>query len=226
MSKAGGILNRMLFKFADPNQVDTIQRDYVRFFSEAGARHVLDIGSGRGIFLELLRTAGIKASGLDSDAATVAKCHEKGLTDVEVGDALELLEKKIASKSKYDGVFCSHIIEHLPGNKATRLIEASAELLAPRGRLVLVTPNVANLQVWTNVFWLDPTHQRPYPRLLLEALMKEAGLKIVASFDDQKTRYHYRRTPSDFRRFVSNFLRFGSGVLDGMDSVVVGERPV
>ena len=59
--------------------------------------------------------------------------------------------------------------------------------------LLVATPNIQNHIVWSQVFWLDPTHVRPYPRPLLERLGEAAGFLVLASFDDANTRP--RRAP-------------------------------
>jgi O-antigen chain-terminating methyltransferase len=184
---------------------------------------VLDVGCGRGLFLELLRDAGIAGAGVDASAESVAECHAKGFIDVEQGDALAALARRSELGARYDGVFCSHLIEHLAGPDAVQLIALAAGLLAPRGRLLLVTPNVANLKVWTKAFWLDPSHQRPYPRRLLEAMLEAAGLRVAASFDDPRTATRY--LGRELYLLIPDLVRYGWNGLSGLDSVVVGELP-
>jgi len=60
-------ISKLLYNFVTPESVTRIQGPYVRLFTEVGARKVLDLGSGRGLFLELLKEAGIEAHGVDSD---------------------------------------------------------------------------------------------------------------------------------------------------------------
>ena len=213
-------ISKLLFTFVTPESVIRIQGPYVRFFTEAGARKVLDLGCGRGLFLELLRDAGIEAFGVDSDAEAVALCRDNGF-QVEQADVLEFLEQAAEGEARYDGVFCSHLIEHLDTDAAMTMIRSCAGLMAPGGRLVLVTPNVENLEVWSGTFWLDPTHQRPYPMPLIAAMMEQASLTVSASFVDRATR-KYRR-PS-IRDSVRAFLRYGTSAFRGMDSLVVGDR--
>lgn len=222
MTAADRILDQMTYRFAGEQHVAGIQRHYVRFFSEIGARSVLDLACGRGIFLDLLREVGIQGAGVDQNKRAVEECRSRGFEQVELGDLFAYLQRELVADARHDGVFCSHLVEHLTGQRAAELVSSCAALLAPGGRLVIVTPNVANLKVWTKVFWLDPTHERPYPRAILEAMMEEAGLTIGPSFDDPRTRPHYRgRDPLGI---LPDLLRFGLSAFAGMDSVVVGER--
>jgi O-antigen chain-terminating methyltransferase len=216
------LMSRLLYRFASPDHVRGIQRHYVELFRQAGVERVLDVGCGRGLFLELLREAGIEATGVDGSAEAVAECQRRGFPEVEQGEALAALQRLADRGSQLHGIFCSHLVEHLPGAEAVRLIALSASLLAPGGRLVIVTPNVANLEVWTRVFWLDPTHQRPYPRRLLAAIMEEAGLRVARSFDDPRTGQRY--LGRDLYHLVPDLLRYGLSTFSGMDSVVVGDR--
>ncbi len=221
MKQARDLLSQLLYRFANREHVARIQRHHVRLFQRAGASSVLDLGCGRGIFLELLQEAGIEGRGVDASPEVVIDCQRRGLS-AELGEVLAYLEEQAALGTRYGGVFCSHLVEHLTGPDGARLIAGAASVLAPGGRLVVVTPNVANPSVWSEVFWLDPTHQRPYPRALLEAMMEGAGLQIAASFDD---RHSALRFPGDLGQLTRHLLRHGLGALAGRDSVVVGDRP-
>ena len=64
--------------------------DYVPYFS--GASDVLDVGCGRGEFLDLLKQAGITARGLDLNPEMVEVCKARGL-DATAGDAVSYLHR-------------------------------------------------------------------------------------------------------------------------------------
>lgn len=213
-------ISKLLYKFVTPESVIRIQGPYVDLFAEVGARKVLDLGSGRGLFLELLREAGVEAHGVDSDAVAVARCKENGF-QVHESDVLEFLEQA-SDDLDYDGVFCSHLIEHLDAGMAMAMLRNCAKVMAPGGRLVLVTPNVENLEVWSETFWLDPTHVRPYPRPLIAAMMEQVSLTVSDSFVDPATRKYSWTSPGDM---VPAFLRYGLTAFRGMDSLVIGDKP-
>jgi len=138
---------------------------------------VLDIGCGRGIFLRSLRAAGTPALGIDTYGPAVEACRRDGL-NVEKADALSYLSTRT---EEFGGIFCSHVIEHLPFEDARRLVKGCATALRQGGRLVIVTPNPGDVGVMNNTFWLDPTHVRPYPTLLIESMIEEAGLHTMHS---------------------------------------------
>jgi O-antigen chain-terminating methyltransferase len=206
--------------FSDPERVRAIQRGYLRFF--AGADRVLDLGCGGGGFLDLLRDTGISALGVDASAAAVEELRARG-HEVRVGDAVEALARMAGQGETFGGVFLSHVLEHLPPARAPELFRGVAGALRSGGRAVVVTPNPRNLLVITEVFWLDPTHVRPWPRPLVERLGAAVGLEVLESFDDPATappRSALRRIVARARSALSGADRSGP-----MDSVVVFGKP-
>jgi O-antigen chain-terminating methyltransferase len=135
-----------------------------------GASDVLDIGCGRGEFLEAARAAGIVAHGIDLNGENVALCRSKGL-DAQAGDVFAYLQ----GAPTVGGVFCSQVIEHLPPARVPdliRLIGASARRGSP---VLFETPNPECLAIFATHFYLDPTHARPIPAALLAFYLEEAG---------------------------------------------------
>jgi SAM-dependent methyltransferase len=139
-----------------------------------GCSPVLDIGCGRGIFLQILAAAGIEAVGLDHSDEAVALCREKGF-QVHREDAHRYLTR---NEQRFGGIFCSHVIEHLAYEDALSLVKLCHSALRPDGVLLLLTPNPQDLAVISEVFWLDPTHVRPYPGPLLKSMLESVGLQV------------------------------------------------
>jgi len=84
---------------------------YVPLFE--GAADVLDIGCGRGEFLDLLRERGISGRGLDVNHEMVEVCLARGLNVAE-GDALGFLES--LPDGSLGGLLAAQVVEHLePG---------------------------------------------------------------------------------------------------------------
>ena len=153
-----------------------LQRRFMKYLSGLPGP-IADLGCGRGMFLAELKTAGHDALGVDASAESVAACRAKGLHIVQA-DVLEYLESQT---DWLGGIFLSHVVEHLPPSQMVRFLNLARRALRPSGRLVIVTPNVADLWTMTEVFWLDTTHVRPYPILLLKNLCGEAGLRPLIS---------------------------------------------
>jgi 2-polyprenyl-3-methyl-5-hydroxy-6-metoxy-1,4-benzoquinol methylase len=202
--------------FVDPAEDLAVKRGYLQWFP--GARRIVDVGCGDGAFLHVLAEAGIGGIGIDSSPSAIAACHGRGHEAV-FGDAIEFLRERGAP---FDGALLAHVVEHLDARDVAALLAAIAARLAPGARLVVVTPNVRNLIVLEETFWLDPTHVRPVPRPLLERLCQHAGLAVVASFDDPATRPRrvwWRRWLALLRSVLSGADRSGP-----MDAVVVAAR--
>ena len=151
-------------------EVKAAQRRYVEDFR--GCRRVLDLGCGRGEFLELMAEAGIPALGVDLSGDCVALVRAKGL-EAEQADLFEYLDG--LADGSVDGIFCSHLIEHLTPERLPRLIELVARKLAHNGLLAIETPNPACLAIFATHFYVDPTHVRPVPASLLVFYLEEAG---------------------------------------------------
>jgi O-antigen chain-terminating methyltransferase len=97
------------------------QRFYLPYFKDC--KSVLDIGCGRGEFLELMRDAGVPAHGIDLDSASVELCRARGLS-VEVADLFPYLGEQ--SGTPFDGIFAAQIAEHLPPEQLPRMIKLCA----------------------------------------------------------------------------------------------------
>jgi 2-polyprenyl-3-methyl-5-hydroxy-6-metoxy-1,4-benzoquinol methylase len=208
-------LQRRLGFAGDDAAVRRYQAHFVPVFPP-GAR-VLDVGCGEGVFLDLLRAAGRQGVGVDSSADDLAPARARGLEVVQ-DDGIAYLERAEAS---FDGVFCAHVIEHLPPEAAVRLLTAAHRALRPGGRLVLITPEIRDLEVLTERFWLDLTHVRPYPERLLVQLCTAHGFAIERSGNDPRSA---RGDSFPARvRGLFRFLRFGSHGYRG-DVFVIARR--
>jgi O-antigen chain-terminating methyltransferase len=147
------------------------QEFYKPFFRNC--RNVLDIGCGRGEFLEMIRDLGVPARGIDLGEESVAQCREKGLA-AEVADMFPYLAALPAGE--FDGIFLSQVVEHLDPMRLPGLIRLCAAGLERGGILAVETPNPECLAIFATYFYLDPTHTRPVPYPLMEFYMEEAGL--------------------------------------------------
>lgn len=162
-----------LYEFAqrDPGLLYRMQLPYLEHF--AGCEAVLDLACGAGIFLEALRQAGIPARGVERNPAAVRYARGLGHEVVE-SDALAFLE---TSKGAFDGIYCSHFVEHLPVEALGRLVQCLADALRPGGVLLLVFPDPESIRSQLLGFWRDPEHVRFYHPDLVELMCRAAGLQ-------------------------------------------------
>lgn len=134
----------------------------------------LDIGCGRGEWLQLLEEQGLQARGVDLDDSMLEACHERGLK-AENLDALAALQA--LPDDSLDLISSFHVVEHLTFDYLRTMLREAQRVLSPQGLLILETPNAENLSVGTSDFYLDPTHERPLPPPFLEFLCEFSGFQ-------------------------------------------------
>jgi O-antigen chain-terminating methyltransferase len=133
---------------------------------------VLDLGCGRGEWLEVLGESGLSALGVDSNQSCARECEARGLS-VRMSDALKFLEE--LPEQSQGAVTAFHVVEHMPFAAILNLLDEAVRVLKPGGLLILETPNPANLIVGANTFYLDPTHIRPLPADLMRFFVETRG---------------------------------------------------
>ncbi len=146
---------------------------YLQFIPQPG--DLLDVGCGRGEFLEAAADAGHRVTGIDHDSEMLAQV---GGLPVLCGEALDYLQ---STSDRYDTITAFHVIEHLAVREAEAFLRLASDRLRPDGRLIVATPNPGSLPTLAHEFWRDPTHVRPYDRELIEFLTRGAGLETVTA---------------------------------------------
>jgi len=166
-------------RLMDSEYIRMLQRPRVRFFKDC--KRVLDLACGPGVFLELLKETGIKAMGVDRDEEIVKKARLKNLEVIQA-DIFDYLEK---AEEGYDGIFCSHFLEHISFDRVVRLIELIAKRLDSRGVLVFVLPNPGSIRLHLFGFWRDPEHVRFYTGNLIASVCQHYGLGVEYSNEEE-----------------------------------------
>ncbi|WP_079913848.1 methyltransferase domain-containing protein [Paenibacillus sp. 32352] len=151
------------------------QRDYLPLF--ANRKEVLDIGCGRGEFIELLhKEYGVNVKGIDINNDMIDYCKERGF-NVELIDAIDYLEK--LNDNSLDGIFMAQVIEHLTSEQAMSLINSVYRVLKPGGLFVVETINVQSVFAMSNWFYMDPTHIKPVHPVTLKFIFQGSGYSQV-----------------------------------------------
>ncbi|WP_297969558.1 glycosyltransferase [uncultured Campylobacter sp.] len=131
-----------------------------------------DLGCGRGEWLEILKQNGFTARGCDLSEEMIKECEKNALEAKNQG-AIEFLSELEDSSLALVSAF--QLVEHLEFSELCELIKQAHRVLKDGGILLLETPNPENLRVATLNFYLDVTHVKPIPPMLLEYLCEFEG---------------------------------------------------
>ena len=137
---------------------------------------VIDLGCGRGEWLELLKESGIYARGVEKNLVAIEQCRARGLEVVETDVLAHLQGLPDASGGAITGF---HIIEHVSIETLVTLLDEVLRVLRPGGVAIFETPNPENVIVGSNFFYLDPTHKHPLPSELMQFLFDNRGFDPV-----------------------------------------------
>ena len=173
----------------------------------------IDLGCGRGEWLELLGEHGFSVQGVDLDEQMLAASRELGL-NVRFGDALACL-KELDDESQVI-VSSFHMVEHVSFKVLQELIGESLRVLKPAGLLILETPNPENISVSTVNFYIDPTHLKPIPSQLLAFLPEYFGFGRIKILRLQESELLTRSRPVNLIEIFNNV---------SPDYVVVAQKP-
>ena len=155
---------------------------------------VVDLGCGRGEWIEKMQSMGFSPHGVDLDEGMLESCRERGFR-VHRGDALDYLATLADQSQAIVSAF--HLVEHLQFEQLQVLITEALRVLLPAGLLIMETPNPENLIVATRNFYLDPTHQKPLPPELLSFLPRLHGfqrIKLVRLQESAQLRTNFAPT--------------------------------
>jgi len=142
--------------------------------AKAGTKNapILDLGCGRGEWLEFLHNKGLTAKGVDINRIFLEGCRELGLDVVERDVVVYLQSLK---PNSIGAVTSFHLIEHLSLKTLIALMDETLRVLQPGGVVILETPNPANVQVGSCNFYFDPTHRKPLPGPMTQYLLEARG---------------------------------------------------
>lgn len=206
---------------------DDLRSRYAELAKEMiGCDPVVDLGFGRGEFMELLTELGVAVRGVEPDPQLVTSARGRGL-DVEQGLAVEYLRG--LEPGSIGGIVMIQVIEHLSPQHVIDFVGLAAEKLRPGGKVVIETVNPASLYTYARAFWVDPDHVRPVHPNFLEFLFREAEFA--------KLSIEYRSPVADAERLVAlpgddpqtqllnqNFDRIGALLFGDQDYAVIATR--
>jgi O-antigen chain-terminating methyltransferase len=136
----------------------------------------IDLGCGRGEWLDLVSGAGAHVTGIDRNQFAIELCRNRGLPVVE-SDAVQHL--RTLGDGSCAVLTAFHVLENCEFPYILASLREAARVLAAGGLFVLETPNPENPRVAGVQFWLDPMHLRPLPRELMEFTCEHFGLRVA-----------------------------------------------
>lgn len=198
--------------------------DYVALF--AGASDVLDIGCGRGEFLDLLREQGITARGLDINHEMVEVCRERGL-DVAEGDAVSYLES--LPDGALGGLISAQVVEHLEPDYMLRMLDVAFHKLRPGARIVLETINPACWFAFFQSYIRDVTHVQPVHPETLSYFLTASGFQRVrieyrAPYPEHEKLQPIAAHDAASETFNANVEKLNRLMFTHLDYAAIGER--
>jgi O-antigen chain-terminating methyltransferase len=147
-----------------------------RVKAATGNASAVDLGCGRGEWLELLQEHGYDGLGVDLNLCMIEECRSRGLK-AESADAIAYLRNLTSGSLSLVTGF--HIVEHLSFSQMIDLFRETFRVLCPRGAAIFETPNPENSHVSGYSFYLDPTHRNPIPQELLCFAARQAGFEAT-----------------------------------------------
>ena len=166
------------------DEIKQRQFKYLDYFKDC--KNVIDIGCGRGEFLELLKENSINAQGLDIDVNMIEFCQSKELR-VNMMDAISFLEQ--VENNSLDGIFINQVVQHLEPGYLIKMLNLCYQKLMSDYFIIIETVNPLSFVSFVN-FYIDLSHTRPlHPetmRFLLEiAGFREIELKFYSPIKDE-----------------------------------------
>ncbi len=193
------------------NNIETSKKNYV-----------LDLGCGRGEFVELLNNNKIHAYGIDLNVISVKHAKEKNI-NVKCADIFKELKK--TKPETLPAISAFHVIEHFDFTELQSFLQLSATRIKKGGMLLLETPNALNLQVAASDFYKDPTHVRPVHPVAIEFWLKRAGfseieLNFIHPFSENEQLEKIDTSDS----INSNFSKLNEMIFGARDCAIIAKK--
>ncbi|MFB8791988.1 MAG: class I SAM-dependent methyltransferase [Potamolinea sp.] len=179
---------------------------------------ILDVGCGRGEWLELLRESGYIASGIDISKVMLEQCRARGL-EVTEGEVISYLQS--LPDASLGAVSGFHIIEHIPLASLIKLFDEAVRVLRSGGIIIFETPNPRNVLVGSGDFYRDPTHLNPIHPDTISYLASLKGFINSESYFFEEKESGVELLPSSKVKFET----FDSYVTVSRDFVLIAYKP-
>ncbi len=199
-------------------------RHYLPFFAApvpaCAQGWLVDIGCGRGEFMDICRAAKLPCKGIDINEDMVKHCLDKG-HDVAQAGAVSYLQAQPDASVR--GIISCHVVEHMPAAELLAFLRLCVSKLAPGGRLVLETPNPSSI-FGLSLFYRDFTHEKPIHPQTMKFLLHELGMHQVEIEELHKAPEHLETVIPGNAVLSANFRKLDAMVFGYLDYAVMAIR--
>lgn len=161
------------------------KKKYYNLFLKNWCKNIVDIWCWEWKFIEINNKSIIW---LDQSKESIEICKLKWLNCIQ-GDALNTPFKN----NEFDGVYCSHLIEHLYYNDALRLLNELDRILKKWGILIIASP------LFNRNFYDDISHIKPYTP---ESIIRHTCILKNWQKTAWNTKWYYKSISINYRYWL------------------------
>jgi 2-polyprenyl-3-methyl-5-hydroxy-6-metoxy-1,4-benzoquinol methylase len=180
--------------------------------------NILDMGSGTGAFLDVMKTKKWKVKGIEPDKN--ARTLAKKLYGLEIDEPSAIDE---INGNSFDAITLWHVLEHV--HQLHDLVDRLKSLLKPQGKLFIAVPNYQSKDsdiYWS--FWAAydvPRHLYHFSPKSIETLMKKHGLKIEEKKPMWFDSFYISMLSSKSRKGNTNYITaFINGLRSNLSALI------
>ena len=204
------------------DHIKKVQEIYLPYFE--GRQHVLDLGCGRGEFTELLTEHGVGVTGVDLYSPYVAYMKMRELPAV-CEDAIRYLDRQ----DTCDGIFLGQVVEHISVQQIIELCRLAYQKLIPGNYLIMETPNPMCLSIYTESFYIDPSHNKPVHPKTLQYLAQKAGFSSVDILFTESSRMPYQipalpEIDEEYKAFNTAMKQLSEMMFGSQDYAIIARK--
>ncbi|BCD60702.1 MULTISPECIES: methyltransferase domain-containing protein [unclassified Nitratiruptor] len=171
--------------FYNSEAVKNLQKNYLPYIKSG---KIVDIGCGRGEFLEILKNNNYQAIGVEINDELVKLLKKKGF-HIFKQDANTFLKEH----QGFDTIVALEVIEHFETDYLKEFLHLSFQTLNKKGIVILETVNpLANTGLGN--FYMDITHKKPLPAKMMAFWMEYVGFKNIKILYSSLVPVEYRTT--------------------------------
>jgi 2-polyprenyl-3-methyl-5-hydroxy-6-metoxy-1,4-benzoquinol methylase len=175
--------------------------------------NLLDVGAGTGLFVDTMRAAGWKVTGLEPDEAARNRAREMKIL---LNDNKDLFHLPAAS---FDAITLWHVLEHV--HDLHGYLQQLKKLLQDNGKLIIAVPNYTSADASAyKEFWAAydvPRHLYHFSPKAMKLLLNKHGFKLQSTHPQWFDSFYVSLLSEQYRKGKSNFV---GGVWNGLRSNV------